>query len=776
MELATKAIYIPKKHLVQKRKETKKSGSESFEDSDEELAQSTNVISIDLGTIKKRALEVSNVNKFCSCSKCEAALNKFSIKLTKEEYLKQQKEEKEKEKEKENENEKEKEDENEKETEKDSDLEDDDLEDEEETLFNEETIPNGSILWKCEFCGNINLFKDADKVKIPTEQEVDYLVNEQEEKQENVSDESVIVFCIDKSGSMSITSKLEGNKLSQKKLKKMFKQDYSAFGGGGYGQQNQEISWVSRLQCLKIAVGNQIEELSRQYPDRKVVLVTFSNEVTVYGSGMNESLVVKDQDLDNEEELINLGTNFELPPPVKESGRSMIKKVYSLNENGQTALGPAVALSIAIASQKVGSKVILCTDGQSNIGIGSLEVEGEKLEQTDQFYSRMGEMCTNSGVIFDIITIRDTDCNLEKIGTISTQSGGDTLILKPVELADRFKNIMSNSVIATSVNIQVILHKCLFVYDEDDRKVGTRLEQEIGNVTEDHELSFNYGIKEFGADDIEEAKKNQKNLYFQLQIRYTSLNGGKWNRTVTKKLSTTQDIGEALNEIDYDLWNQNVVQRGATYAIKGDLKKSKNILRSHGRRFKKLLKKNKDKNKKSKKGKMARMEFGKQKRVLRKVMRQELSSSSSSLSSEEFSSNSSSMESTDDEEGSSTNSEIESTKKEKVKKKKKEKKFSVSFLKRQRLKKREKEKIKDKKEREKRKKSGRRVDTTSKILFRAKKFSKKKKKVLTSSSDEELEREDRKKYVKKKRAITSSSEDSSESVSDSDTASSDISD
>ena len=46
--------------------------------------------------------------------------------------------------------------------------------------------------------------------------------------------------------------------------------------------------------------------------------------------------------------------------------------LYSLEEKGQTALGPAVATAVAMASEGApGSVVVVCTDGLANIGVGS---------------------------------------------------------------------------------------------------------------------------------------------------------------------------------------------------------------------------------------------------------------------------------------------------------------------------------------------------------------------------------------------------------------------
>jgi hypothetical protein len=52
---------------------------------------------------------------------------------------------------------------------------------------------------------------------------------------------------------------------------------------------------------------------------------------------------------------------------VKETGKSLQKKVLAIEETGPTALGPAVLTSVAMACQgKPGSTVVICTDGLSN--------------------------------------------------------------------------------------------------------------------------------------------------------------------------------------------------------------------------------------------------------------------------------------------------------------------------------------------------------------------------------------------------------------------------
>jgi hypothetical protein len=59
---------------------------------------------------------------------------------------------------------------------------------------------------------------------------------------------------------------------------------------------------------------------------------------------------------------------------IKETQPFLHEKLMKLEENGSTALGPAVLTSIGLAGEGApGSTVIVCTDGLANIGLGALD-------------------------------------------------------------------------------------------------------------------------------------------------------------------------------------------------------------------------------------------------------------------------------------------------------------------------------------------------------------------------------------------------------------------
>ena len=73
--------------------------------------------------------------------------------------------------------------------------------------------------------------------------------------------------------------------------------------------------------------------------------------------------------------------------------------VFSLEEGGQTALGPALLLAISMACNTPGSKVIMCTDGMANVGLGGLDVPAEdpSYAEASQFYDEVSEMASDNG-------------------------------------------------------------------------------------------------------------------------------------------------------------------------------------------------------------------------------------------------------------------------------------------------------------------------------------------------------------------------------------------
>ena len=103
--------------------------------------------------------------------------------------------------------------------------------------------------------------------------------------------------------------------------------------------------------------------------------------MTVIGDGRSQTLTMAGDKLSNTDALVKVGEEVPMPAPIKDTIKALSEKVFrfvhvphicflysflscqfvvcSLEEGGQTALGPALLVSISIASRVPGSKVQL---------------------------------------------------------------------------------------------------------------------------------------------------------------------------------------------------------------------------------------------------------------------------------------------------------------------------------------------------------------------------------------------------------------------------------
>jgi hypothetical protein len=76
--------------------------------------------------------------------------------------------------------------------------------------------------------------------------------------------------------------------------------------------------------------------------------------------------------------------------------------LYSIEENGQTALGPAMLFTLnLLENASAGSKIILCTDEMANIGVSAVEGVNnpEEVEKIKSFYKELGVKAKLKGII-----------------------------------------------------------------------------------------------------------------------------------------------------------------------------------------------------------------------------------------------------------------------------------------------------------------------------------------------------------------------------------------
>ncbi|XP_053307938.1 uncharacterized protein LOC128470129 [Spea bombifrons] len=186
--------------------------------------------------------------------------------------------------------------------------------------------------WTCVFCGSVNTIEEGKKYYNFAEDEV-FLGKPG--GQHGSAGEDMLIFCIDISGSMSVTSEMQSESSPD---------------------DNNLVLHTSRMEVVKFGLMQSLNFLYVHNAKKRVALVTFSDQVKLYGDGTRNPQILEDTELLDPDYLKSQGESQPLPNPIDETIVSLRSKIECLKEKGATALGPAALVSIAMASQRPGSK------------------------------------------------------------------------------------------------------------------------------------------------------------------------------------------------------------------------------------------------------------------------------------------------------------------------------------------------------------------------------------------------------------------------------------
>lgn len=352
--------------------------------------------------------------------------------------------------------------------------------------------------WPCEFCRHVTV-TDLVKEELPVSDSVDYILRPARAVQAS-EDDRRIIFCIDTSGSMCVSTEvpgrfeMKGGDLRSRRERELNEDRSSQYIPG----QRRDVTYVSRLQSMQAAIESQLASMSELYPNRRVGIVTFNSSVQIIGDGSQPVVDISGDRLSSQEELLQAGQGSpSLTIPIKDARQALSAKLFSLEEGGQTGLGPALLVAIEMAAQKAGSQVIVCTDGLANIGLGSLE-GFDQLSDADKnavegFYAEAARKAKASGVAVSLISIEGQECKLEQLSTVADITGGDIERVNPLQLKDNFQAMLANPIIATNVSITMLLHSRMAFRNEDSTR--NCITRELGSVTEDNEVYFEFFMK-----------------------------------------------------------------------------------------------------------------------------------------------------------------------------------------------------------------------------------------------------------------------------------------
>ncbi|KAM4651850.1 circularly permutated Ras protein 1-like isoform 1-T3 [Discoglossus pictus] len=405
--------------------------------------------------------------------------------------------------------------------------------------------------WTCVFCGTENSIIDHEKYMNIDEDQL-YLWDPQGDNEHSQAEDSMLIFCIDISGSMSVTTEIPNDV------------DYNFSSSALY---------TSRMEAVKSGLLESLYLLYKQCPNKRVALITFSDQIKIYGDGTIQPQVLEDSELLDPDYLRSQGENQPMPHRLGETLHALESKIEWLTESGATALGPAALVSIAMASQKPGSKVIICTDGRANTDLGNLEDITEEFayQSSKLYYSSLADLALQQSVVVSVLTIEGTDCRLPELGQLADKTGGKVNIVHPLKLANEFQSILEEEINAINVKVKVYLPNTMhFLYEGHTQPV---LERSIGSTTPDTVLSLEIGVH---SAKIPEVLRNSQ-VPMQVQLTFSLLDGRSGHRIISQKRPVTNDSSAAVESISLNVLQIHSAQLSARLAMEGRVEEASQV-------------------------------------------------------------------------------------------------------------------------------------------------------------------------------------------------------
>ncbi|CAN0567037.1 unnamed protein product, partial [Ectocarpus sp. 12 AP-2014] len=98
-----------------------------------------------------------------------------------------------------------------------------------------------------------------------------------------------------------------------------------------------------------------------------------------------------------------------------------------------------------------GSRLVLCTDGLANVGLGALDdlQNDEQRQVAESFYEELGRESSGNGVTIDVVSVDSDACDLENLGAMADVSGGTVTRVKASDLTSNFAGILANPILAS---------------------------------------------------------------------------------------------------------------------------------------------------------------------------------------------------------------------------------------------------------------------------------------------------------------------------------------
>ena len=375
--------------------------------------------------------------------------------------------------------------------------------------------PTGNM-WKCQFCGTDNALNDVQEGEIPTEPTLDFVLDPP------------------------------------------------------MNRRSQQMS--TRLDAVKAAVVQQIQRMKEQTPDQKVCIVQFSSRVEIHGDCTGAPVVVGPKVMNDFDGVVDVAKQHVELQSIEHSYAAIVNKMRDIEENGSTALGPALLISTVIAGKAGVGQVVLCTDGMANSGLGQLEHPDDA---SKAFYERVAAMAKDTGVVININSLKGCDASLTVLGETAAVTGGEVNIVDPAMIAEVFTDNLNKVVTATDTTVRTFVHPAVYLNDLRSNEQPSRNTVVLGNVYDDTVYQFRYNLRP----EAQRAAFGEIATFpVQVQVEYTKPNGMRGMRVLTQVIQVAREDEEVA--VNAEVMQDFFIQQTAVLARRGEREEARRQFRN----------------------------------------------------------------------------------------------------------------------------------------------------------------------------------------------------
>jgi len=195
---------------------------------------------------------------------------------------------------------------------------------------------------------------------------------------------------------------------------------------------------------------------------------------------------------------------------------------------------------VGLASGRPGSKIMLCTDGMANNGVGAVQ----NRDQEVPFYGDIARRAAEEGTCISVVTMEGEDCSMENLGTCADLTGGRVEMVDLQALSTKVGALLANPVLCTGLEVTVIAGAGVALHAggaAPQEGAASVLSRPLGSATARTDLTL--GLDASSA-------TGAATVPVQLQLSYTMPSGAKVLQVLTARLATSASRDEAEEDID----------------------------------------------------------------------------------------------------------------------------------------------------------------------------------------------------------------------------------